>query len=75
MLGLFLLLFFYLVVRKKIEELKRKYETMKLKKAKINKRKIVLNLDQGNMVKTNTSTPLFVKLNESKTNTKTCRQI
>ena len=36
---------------------------------------IVLNHDEGNVVKTNTWTPLFVKLTQKETNTKTWRQI
>ena len=43
------------------------------KKAKTNKRRKVLNRDKGNLVKTNTWTPLFAKLTKKETNTKTWR--
>ena len=43
------------------------------KKAKTNKRRKVLNCDEGNLAKTNTWTPLFAKLTEKETNTKTWR--
>ena len=35
------------------------------------KRRKVLSRDEGNLVKTNTWTPLFAKLTEKETNTKT----
>ena len=37
----------------------------------MNKRRKVLNGDKGNLVTTNTRTPLFAKLSEKETNTKT----
>ena len=37
----------------------------------MNKRRKVLNRDERNLVKTNTWTPLFVKLTEKETNTNT----
>ena len=40
-------------------------------KAKMNKRRKVLNRDEGNLVKTNTWTPLFAKPTEKETNPKT----
>ena len=46
-------------------------ESLEFKKAKTNKRRNVLNGNEGNLVKTNTWTPLFVKLTEKETNTKT----
>ena len=46
-------------------------ESLEIKKAKTNKRRKVLNRDEGNLVKTNTWTPLFAKLTEKETNTKT----
>ena len=46
-------------------------ETLEIKKAKTNKRRKVLNRDEGNLVKTDTLTPLFAKLTEKETNTKT----
>ena len=46
-------------------------ESFEIKKAKTNKRRKVLNRDEGNLVKTNTWTPLFAKLTEKETNTKT----
>ena len=46
-------------------------ESLEIKKAKTNKRRKVLNRNEGNLVKTNTWTPLFVKLTEKETNTKT----
>ena len=46
-------------------------ESLEIKKAKTNKRRKVLNRDKGNLVKKNTWTPLFVKLTEKETNTKT----
>ena len=45
-------------------------ESLEIKKAKNEQRK-VLNRDEGNLVKTNTWTPLFAKLTEKETNTKT----
>ena len=41
--------------RRKIEE------SLEIKKAKANKKRKVLNRDEGNLVKTNTWTPLFTK--------------
>ena len=49
-------------------------ESLEIEKPKTNKRK-VLNQDEGNLVKTNTWTPLFAKLSEKETNIKTGRQI
>ena len=46
-------------------------ESLEIKKAKMSKRREVLNRDQGNLVKTNMWTPLFAKLTEKETNTKT----
>ena len=46
-------------------------ESLEIKKAKTNKRRKVLNRDEGNLVKTDTLTPLFAKLTEKETNTKT----
>ena len=46
-------------------------ESLEIKKAKTNKRRKVLNRNEGNIVKTNTWTPLFAKLTEKETNTKT----
>ena len=46
-------------------------ESLEIKKAKMNKRRKVLNRDEGNLVKTKTWTSLFVKLIKEKTNTKT----
>ena len=46
-------------------------ESLEIKKAKTNKRRKVLNCDEGNLVKTNAWTPLFAKLTEKETNTKT----
>ena len=46
-------------------------ESLEFKKAKTNKRRNVLNRNEGNLVKTNTWTPLFAKLTEKETNTKT----
>ena len=46
-------------------------ESLEFKKAKTNKRRNVLNRSEGNFVKTNTWTPLFAKLTEKETNTKT----
>ena len=50
-------------------------ESLEIKKTKMNKRRKVLNLDEGNIVKTNTCTPLFAKLTKKETNTNNCRQI
>ena len=50
-------------------------ESLEVTKAKTNKRRKVLNRDEGNLVKTNTWTPLFAKLTEKETNIKTRRQI
>ena len=44
-------------------------ESLEIKKAKTSKRRKVLNRDERNLVKTNTWTPLFVKLTEKETNT------
>ena len=41
-------------------------EPLKIKKEKTNKRKKVLNCNEGNLVKTHTWTPLFVRLTEKK---------
>ena len=46
-------------------------ESLEIKKAKMGKRREVLNRDEGNLVKTNTWTLLFAKLTEKETNTKT----
>ena len=46
-------------------------ELLEIKKAKTNKRRKILNRDEGHLVKTNTWTPLFAKLTEKETNTKT----
>ena len=46
-------------------------ESLEIKKAKTNKIRRVLNRDEGNLIKTNTWTPLFAKLTEKETNTKT----
>ena len=46
-------------------------ESLEIKKAKMSKRREVLNRDEGNLVKTNTWTLLFAKLTEKETNTKT----
>ena len=45
-------------------------ESLEIKKAKTNKRRKVLNSDEGNFVKRNKWTPLFAKLTEKETNTK-----
>ena len=50
-------------------------ESLEIKKAKTNKRRKVLNHDEGNLIKTNMWSPLFAKLTEKETNTKTWRQI
>ena len=49
--------------------------SLEIKKTKTNKRRKVLNRDEGNVLKTNTWTPLFAKLTKKETNTKTWRQI
>ena len=46
-------------------------ESFEIKKAKTNKRRKILNRDEGDLVKTNMWTPLFAKLTEEETNTKT----
>ena len=46
-------------------------ESLENKKAKANKRRKVLTRDEVNLVKTNTWIPLFAKLTEKETNTKT----
>ena len=46
-------------------------EALEIKKTKTMKRRKVLNRDQGNLVNTYTWTPVFVKLTEKETNTKT----
>ena len=46
-------------------------ESLEIKKAKTSKRRKVLNRVEGNLVKTNAWTPLFAKLTEKETNTKT----
>ena len=46
-------------------------ESLEIKKAKTNKRRKVLNHDEGNLVKINSWIPLFTKLTEKETNTKT----
>ena len=43
----------------------------KLKKAQMNKRRKVLNRDEGNLFKRSTWTPHFVKLPKKETNAKT----
>ena len=50
-------------------------ESLEIKKAKVNKRRKVVNCDEGNLFKTNTWTPLCGKLTEKETNTKTWHQI
>ena len=45
-------------------------ESLEIKKAKTNKKRKVLNHDEGNLVKTNTWIPLFAKLTEKEINTK-----
>ena len=54
---------------------RKKKESLEIKKTKANKRRKVLNRDEGNLVKTYTWTPLVAKLTEKETNTKTLRQI
>ena len=44
---------------------------IEIKKAKTNKRRKILNCNEGDLVKRNTWTPLFTKLPEKGTNTKT----
>ena len=39
-------------------------EALEIKKAKYNKKMKVLNIDEGNLVKTNTWTPLLANINE-----------
>ena len=39
-------------------------EALEIKKAKYNKKMKVLNLDEGNLVKTNTWTPLLANIND-----------
>ena len=51
------------------------WEPLEIKKAKANKRRKVLNGNEGNLVKTNTWTAIFAKLTEKETNTRTWRQI
>ena len=46
-------------------------ESLEIKKVKTNKRRKVSNGDEADLVKTNTWTPLFAKLTEKETNTKT----
>ena len=46
-------------------------ESLEIKKAKTNKRRKVLNRDEGNLFKTSTWIPLFAKLTQKKTNAKT----
>ena len=46
-------------------------ESLEIKKTKTSQRRRVLNHDEGNLVKRNTWTPLFAKLTEKETNTKT----
>ena len=46
-------------------------KSLEIKKSKANKRRKVLNRDKGNLVKTNTWTPLFAKLTEKENNIKT----
>ena len=50
-------------------------ESLEIKKTKTNKRRKNFNRDEGHLVKINTWTPLFAKLTEEETNTKTRRQI
>ena len=50
-------------------------ESLEIKKAKTNKRRKVLNRDEGNLFKTSTWIPLFAKLTQKKTNAKTWSQI
>ena len=50
-------------------------ESLENKKTKANKRRKVLNCDEGNLVKTNMWTTLFAKLTGKETNTKTRRQL
>ena len=46
-------------------------ESLEIKKAKTNKRRKLLNRVKESLVKINTWTPLFVKLTEKETDTKT----
>ena len=39
-------------------------EALEIKKAKCNKKMKVLNIDEGNLVKTNTWTPLLANIND-----------
>ena len=39
-------------------------EALEIKKAKYNKKMKVLNIDEGNLVKTNTWTPLLANIND-----------
>ena len=39
-------------------------EALEIKKAKYNKKMKVLNIDEGNLVKTNTWTPLLADIND-----------
>ena len=50
-------------------------ESLEIKKAKTSKRRKVLNRNEGNLAKRNAWIPLFVKLTEKETNTKTSAQI
>ena len=50
-------------------------ESLEIKKAKTNKNQKVLNCGEGNLVKTNSWNPLFVKLIEKETKTNTWTQI
>ena len=50
-------------------------ESLEIKKAKTKNRRKVSIRDEENLVKTNTLAPLFAKLTENETNTKTWRQI
>ena len=46
-------------------------ESLEIKKTKKNERRTGLNRNEGNLVKKNTWTPLFAKLTEKETSTKT----
>ena len=48
-----------------------KKKSLEIKKVKTNKRRKVFNCDEGNLTMTNTWTPLYAKLTEKETNTKT----
>ena len=50
-------------------------ESLEIRKRKTNKRRNVLDRDEGHLVKTSTWTLLFPKLTEKETNTKTWCQI